>query len=312
MKYIFLICFIVLFHKIKSQTTTTTNLKVVLIEENPFTIINRSKIGNEKFSGFSVDFMNLIGKRLGINFTIFEVEDNQYGGIKNNKWNGIVGEILNGDKDITFAPLTITSSRQEVINFIPYSNIGLRGMLKRPIKKLELDSFLKPFQITVWFSVIGIIILVGILLWIYDVISPYGFSKTEEFKTLLNFGNSLYNSGVGMTGQLGNPGRTWATRILTLGYYLFLIIVTTTYTANLTANLTTQQNSLPISKIEDTKNGILLGTVSNSAPASYFDTHPSVGYIKQYLILYPTFKHLMDALRVGNITGFYIFSFLSF
>jgi ABC-type amino acid transport substrate-binding protein len=290
---IFLFCF---------YSVYCVTLKTVLVEDAPDTFFNQSGIGNSRFSGLSVDIMNMLSSRTNLTFDAYLVADKQYGAFQNGKWNGIIGEIVDKKAEISFAPLTITKSRKEAVDFIPYSNIGLQLLIKRPIATIQLDSFLKPFQPVVWFSVIGVVLLVGLLLWIYDVLSPYGFSKTDQYRNLLNFPNSLYNSGIGMTGQLGNPGRTWATRALTLGYYLFLIIVTTTYTANLTANLTTQSSLYPITKLEDAKSGISIGIVSSSAPLEYFDTHSSVGFIKQYLVIYPTFGEMLNALKVGNIT----------
>jgi ABC-type amino acid transport substrate-binding protein len=283
----------------------SVTLKTVLVEDAPDTFFNQSGVGNSRFSGLSVDIMNLLSKRTNLTFDVYLVADKQYGAFKNGQWNGIVGDLVDKKAEISFAPLTITASRKEAIDFIPFSNIGLQLMINRPIATIQLDSFLKPFQPVVWFSVIGVVLLVGLLLWIYDVISPYGFSKTDEYRNILNFPNSLYNSGIGMTGQLGNPGRTWATRSLTLGYYLFLIIVTTTYTANLTANLTTQSSLYPITKLEDVKPGISIGIVSNSAPLEYFDTHSSVGFIKQYLTIYSTFAESLKALRAGNVTAIF-------
>eukprot|EP01080_Neovahlkampfia_damariscottae_P005672 gene5672-9493_t len=234
-----------------------------------------------------------------ITFEPYVVADGKFGDKINGSWSGIIQDLISGKASVSFAPFTETSERAEVVQFsLPYLNVGLRLMeLKKKVKPV-LESFLLPFSWNVWISVIGVILLVGLLLWIFDTASPYGLSKIDNPE--LNLPNAFLNSGIGMTGQLGNPGRSWATRILTLGYYLFLIIVTASYTANLTNVLTTPSSTTQITSFSDIKAGKIIGTVQNSASEIYL-TKSIFQNFKGNIKYYKTFEVLIKALRMKEI-----------
>eukprot|EP01080_Neovahlkampfia_damariscottae_P005671 gene5671-9492_t len=244
--------------------------------------------------------MQEISKIANFTFESYTVADGKFGEKINGTWNGVMGELVSKRADVTFAPLTYTAERATDVSFSsPYLNIGLRLMSLKEKQKVNLTSFLSPFEWTVWLSVVGVIVLVGILLWIYDLLSPYGLSKIDNPE--LNLANAFLNSGIGMTGQLGNPGRSWATRILTLGYYLFLIIVTASYTANLTNVLTESSATSSLSSYRDITKGVYTGTIENSAVSLFLLTNPVYSVIKPFLKLYPTFDDLLVALRSKKI-----------
>jgi len=54
------------------------------------------------------------------------------------------------------APLTITSDRQEVVDFSkPFMDVGISIMIKRPEKKKPgVFSFMQPFTLNLWLSLV--------------------------------------------------------------------------------------------------------------------------------------------------------------
>ena len=50
-------------------------------------------------------------------FQIRFVGDDEYGTVKNGKWDGLVGELLDNVADIAVGPLTITYNREKVVYF---------------------------------------------------------------------------------------------------------------------------------------------------------------------------------------------------
>jgi ABC-type amino acid transport substrate-binding protein len=273
-------------------------LKTVVINQEPFT---RTNISGQLSLGFTIDLTVELTKLLNnITFQTYLVEDGNFGSYVNGTWNGVIGDLVSKKADVAIVPLTYTSERANFIKFTsPFLNIGLKVLSLKVEKSPQLISFLLPFQWTVWVSVVGVVVLVAILLWIYDFFSPYGLSKIQNSE--LNLTNSFLNSGIGMTGQLGNPGRSWATRVLTLGYYLFLIIVTSSYTANLTNVLTGSSTGTSITSYKDITNGYITGTVQNSAPSAYISSNPNFASIKPFMRYYPDYKTLLAALRKGEI-----------
>lgn len=66
--------------------------------------------------------------------------------------------------DLAVAPLTITSERQEVVDFSkPFMDVGISIMIKKPEKKKPgVFSFMQPFTLKVWLSLVLSYFSVGI------------------------------------------------------------------------------------------------------------------------------------------------------
>lgn len=89
--------------------------------------------GNDRYEGFIVDLMNKISEVLGFEYDLKEVADRRYGS-KNadGSWNGMIGEVVSGDADIAASDLTITSKREEAIDFtMPIMNLGIGILYKK-------------------------------------------------------------------------------------------------------------------------------------------------------------------------------------
>lgn len=94
------------------------NWQVTTLEEKPYVIIDNSKTGNAKFTGFIPDMMKRIGEELNQQYTLREVEDKRYG-VKgrNGQWNGMIGEVVAARSELAAAPLTISHKREEAVAF---------------------------------------------------------------------------------------------------------------------------------------------------------------------------------------------------
>ncbi|GIY38296.1 glutamate receptor 1 [Caerostris extrusa] len=86
------------------------------------------------FEGYCKDLADLIADNLKISFIIKLVNDSAYGGKDPTSpvgWNGMVGELIRKDADMAIAPLTITSARENVIDFTkPFMSLGISIMIK--------------------------------------------------------------------------------------------------------------------------------------------------------------------------------------
>ena len=165
-------------------------LRSVMVEIAPFSTFNTTV-------GFSLELMQEITKISNFTFETYIVKDGKFGEKINGTWNGVIGELISNRADVSFAPLTYTAERAKDVQFTsPYLNIGLKLMSLKEKQIARLDSFLSPFDSSVWFSVVAVIFLVGVLLWIFDLISPYGLSKINNPE--LNLANAFLNSGIGL------------------------------------------------------------------------------------------------------------------
>lgn len=74
----------------------------------------------------------------------------------NSKWNGIVGDLVSGAAHMSFAALSVSSARAEVIDFsVPYFFSGV-SYLASPKQKSEIPllAFLLPFSFELWLAIL--------------------------------------------------------------------------------------------------------------------------------------------------------------
>ncbi|KAB7497732.1 Glutamate receptor ionotropic, kainate 1, partial [Armadillidium nasatum] len=101
------------------------------------------------------------------------------------------------EADIAVAPLTITSDREEVIDFTkPFMTVGVSIMIKRPAPKSNgVFSFLSPFSEEIWMCIIFACVGVSIVLFLVSRFSPYEWKVNESFtKTTITNEFSICNS----------------------------------------------------------------------------------------------------------------------
>lgn len=172
-----------------------------------------SKTGNERFEGYAVDLIHELSKILHFNYQIKLVADGAYGRYDNltKTWNGMIGELIRGEADIAVADLTITSKREEAVDFTyPYMNTGISILYKKPTTKVTtLFSFLSPFQMVVWLYVLGAYVGVSSILFIVGRLSPYEWDNPHPCRKeerILENNFSLLNSFWFTIGSLMQQG----------------------------------------------------------------------------------------------------------
>lgn len=156
------------------------NTKYILTkQEEPYIMLrnpvgNETLSGNQKYKGFCIDLLDKIAALCNFTYKIKLVDDGYHGTYINGRWNGIIGELIDKVSTISFckfknlilikkhakkkkadlavAALTITSQREQVIDFSePFLNLGISIMYKRPFKKKsEIFSFFNNFSIEIW------------------------------------------------------------------------------------------------------------------------------------------------------------------
>uniref|UniRef100_A0A1I8GU24 PBPe domain-containing protein n=1 Tax=Macrostomum lignano TaxID=282301 RepID=A0A1I8GU24_9PLAT len=110
------------------------------------------------FEGFCMELLERIAERVGgLKYSVHLVGDGQYGGRNSSapaaapeadKWNGMIGELLQDTADVAFAPLTINTERSKVVDFTePFLTFGISIMIKKPRKeKPGVFGFLQPLS----------------------------------------------------------------------------------------------------------------------------------------------------------------------
>ncbi|KFO21462.1 Glutamate [NMDA] receptor subunit zeta-1 [Fukomys damarensis] len=197
------------------------------------------------------------------------------------EWNGMMGELLSGQADMIVAPLTINNERAQYIEFSkPFKYQGLTILVKKEIPRSTLDSFMQPFQSTLWLLVGLSVHVVAVMLYLLDRFSPFGRFKVnseEEEEDALTLSSAMWfswgvllNSGIGE----GAP-RSFSARILGMVWAGFAMIIVASYTANLAAFLVLDRPEERITGINDPRlrnpsDKFIYATVKQSSVDIYF------------------------------------------
>lgn len=107
--------------------------------------------------GYCIDLLEKLAEDMGFTFDLYIVGDGKYGGFKNGRWTGLVGDLLSGAAHLAVTSFSINSARSQVIDFTsPFFSTSL-GILVSTSPTLALirlisssfdrDSFSSPLVI---------------------------------------------------------------------------------------------------------------------------------------------------------------------
>ena len=137
--------------------TTIVNVPYVMYHEGS----NDTRVNVGLYTGFAVEMIEELSKILGFSYKLKPVSDGKYG-MKNatGHWNGMIGEVISGEADMALADLTITSKREEAIDFtMPFMTTGISILGKKP---LHVEALM-------WWS--------PIMIWIYSIVIFFGLTR---------------------------------------------------------------------------------------------------------------------------------------
>lgn len=182
--------------------------------------------GNDRFEGYCVDLLEEIAGVLPhFKFELFPVANNVYGSLKNGEWNGMIRELLDHKADLAISDLTITSDRQQAVDFtLPFMNLGISILYKKPEESPpDLFSFLKPFSVEVWLYMATAFLGVSLLLYVISRLSPYEWvsghpcdDDPEELENQFSLGNCLWFA----LGSIMQQGSDLAPRLVPSSYFV--------------------------------------------------------------------------------------------
>ncbi|KAK3099876.1 hypothetical protein FSP39_011081, partial [Pinctada imbricata] len=257
--------------------------------KNKGTTANSRILNGDKYEGFILDFAEKIAEELNVNLKFREVSDENYGEeISKGIWNGMVGELRNGTADLAIAPLTITLAREKAIDFTkPFMDVGISIMIKKPdIEKPGVFSFMKPFSLSIWMFILLAYTAVSIGLFLVSRFSPYEWRKILS-SAGISYENdfSLINSFWFSTGALMLQGsdecpRSISGRIIGTVWWFFVLIIISTYTANLAAFLTVENMVAPIESADQlaAQDQIKYGCRKSGSTEKFFEENQVTTY----------------------------------
>ncbi|TTN67643.1 Glutamate receptor ionotropic, delta-1 [Bagarius yarrelli] len=246
--------------------------------EDPFVMVAENILGQPKrYKGFSIDVLDALAKILGFKYDIYQVADSKYGSqLPNGSWNGMIGELINKRADLAVSAITITPERENVVDFSKrYMDYSVGILMRKPEEKINIFSLFAPFDLAVWACIAAAIPVVGVLIFLLNRMqslrcqnpagAPSSMSKSLHSAVWLVYGSFVHQGGDSVVGSV-------ALRIVMGSWWLFTLIVCSSYTANLAAYLTVSRMDNTIRTFQDLARQVELdyGTVRDSAVYDYF------------------------------------------
>ncbi|XP_018345205.1 PREDICTED: glutamate receptor ionotropic, kainate 2-like [Trachymyrmex septentrionalis] len=237
------------------------------------------------YQGFCIDLIKHIAKILKFKGVVFQRVTDGYGSYnpQTKTWNGLIRSILDHEADLAISDLTITSSRQSVVDFsLPFMSSGHSILFRKPEKKAPpFFPFLLPLSTEVWLYMAIAYLIVSIMLFVQARMAPNEWNNPhhlsnadpEELKNNFNFKNSFFLTiGSFMQQDSNILPKASSLRMLASMWCFFILIIYSLYTANLAAFLTMNKMDIPIKGIEDLpkQTKIKYGAIKGSYTATFF------------------------------------------
>ncbi|CAK1554880.1 unnamed protein product [Leptosia nina] len=223
----------------------------------------------KKHKGFCVDLAELIMDKLKLKYELRIVKDGKYGGENidaESGWDGIVGELMRREADLSISSLSVTVYREQVIDFSKTFLSFDTVPEDVPISTESIFSFLLPLSKEIWFCILGSFFAVSICLYIVSKYCPNeyqlrvrtsGNRQTSRIKipqAKLENTFSLWTAiwfalGSFMQQSSGYSPRSLSGRIVSGVWWFVALFVIVIYTANLTTHLTIAQLNPPLNPI---------------------------------------------------------------
>ncbi|CAG9818345.1 unnamed protein product [Phaedon cochleariae] len=272
-------------------------------------------IGNDRFEGFGIDVIKELSGILGFNYTFILQEDGLYGNRNKStgKWNGMIREIIDGRADLAITDLTVTSERESAVDFtMPFMNLGISILYRKPEPvPPSLFMFASPFSFYVWLLLGISYFIVSLSFFVMGRLSPSEWQNpypcVDEPEYLVNQ-FTIRNSFWFTMGALMQQGSELApvaisTRTASGVWWLFVLIMVSSYTANLAAFLTVETLVTPFNDIDElaAQQEIKFGAKKNGATANYFRDSNLTKYkqVWSYMVHHP--ELMMDSNEDGVV-----------
>ena len=138
--------------------------------------VMKDELGQPVLQGYCLE---MIEKMAGENLMMFDYEvtlpsdgSNDFGrkNVDTGEWSGLIGDLIAGDIDMIVAPITMTSEREEVIDFVaPYfDQSGISIILRKKEVVRSLFKFLSVLERDVWLAILGALVVTAVMIWLLD------------------------------------------------------------------------------------------------------------------------------------------------
>ncbi|XP_061395061.1 glutamate receptor 1-like [Musca vetustissima] len=153
---------------------STVNVAAAILNYSPSLNMTMSEYLNDNKHYLQNDFMQrktyqLMAITQDVYNYSFQLHIKDGWGIFNNgTWTGVIGLMTNKDVEFSLSPLRYMIDRLHVVSYTPVVHVELvRFLLRHPKRTSIRNIFFEPLAVNVWWCVLALIIITGILLGIH-------------------------------------------------------------------------------------------------------------------------------------------------
>uniref|UniRef100_A0A3Q3XL77 Glutamate receptor n=1 Tax=Mola mola TaxID=94237 RepID=A0A3Q3XL77_MOLML len=228
--------------------------------------------------GYCIDLLEKLAEDMGFTFDLYIVGDGKYGGLKNGRWTGLVGDLLSGAAHLAVTSFSINSARSQVIDFTsPFFSTSLGILVRTRDTAAPIGAFMWPLHWSMWLGIFVSLHVTAIFLTLYEWHSPFGMTpRGRNRDRIFSFSSALnvcYAILFGRTVAI-KPPKCWTGRLLMNLWAIFCLFCLSSYTANLAAVMVGEKTYEQLSGIHDPKlhhpsQGFRFATVRESSAEDY-------------------------------------------
>ncbi|XP_064555995.1 uncharacterized protein Ir8a [Drosophila montana] len=218
----------------------------------------RTRNGDPIWEGYCIDFMERLADKLNFGFEIVAPKQGHMGERNElGEWDGVIGDLVSGETDFAIAALKMYSEREEVVDFLPpyYEQTGISIVMRKPMRRTSLFKFMTVLRLEVWLSIVAALVGTALMIWFMDKFSPYSSRNNRDAYPYecreFTLRESFWFALTSFTPQGGGEApKAISGRLLVAAYWLFVVLMLATFTANLAAFLTVERMQTPVQSLE--------------------------------------------------------------
>lgn len=184
--------------------------RIGIVEGIPWTYRKRDPISKRLildenndpiYEGYCIDFIKKLAEAMNFTYELVPPTSGKFGEkLGDGSFDGVVGDLIEGETDIIVAALKMTAEREEFIDFVaPYfEQTGISIVMKKPVPDRSLFKFMTVLKLEVWMSICGAIVATALVIWILELFSPYSSRnyKYDEVSRYLLLSLMIYHSQI--------------------------------------------------------------------------------------------------------------------
>uniref|UniRef100_A0A182MFV8 Ionotropic glutamate receptor C-terminal domain-containing protein n=1 Tax=Anopheles culicifacies TaxID=139723 RepID=A0A182MFV8_9DIPT len=221
-------------------------------------ILRNPTTGEPIWEGYCIDFLHQLSVVMNFDYDLVSPRNGTFGlRDVDGKWDGLVGDLVVGEIDFAIASLKMTAEREEVVDFVaPYfEQTGILIAMRKPVRETSLFKFMTVLRLEVWLSILLAIVATAVMLWLLDKFSPYSAKNNKDAYPYecrnFTLKESFWFALTSFTPQGGGEApKALSGRTLVAAYWLFVVLMLATFTANLAAFLTVERMQTPVQSLE--------------------------------------------------------------